>query len=351
MISSHPKWASYKEAPIHGNSFQKWWKSRFRFVDYPFILAYLGYGNMNQLILQGHVFQGMALSNPEKRASTWRNIISLIKMFLVKTVRKARVQLQIGEEYYEVKTNEGGFFEFSIENHQLDAGWHEVTIQLMDSVVEGQEKVELKSEVLIINDQSPVYISDIDDTFLVSHVTQKPLKLYTLLTKNAKTRKPVKGAVDFYQALHTGAYPFFYVSSSEWNLYEFLVQFIELNELPKGVLQLKDLKTGLLDFFKSGYGSHNHKLEKIKRIIELFPEKQFILLGDNGQHDPNIYLDIANEFPGNIRAIYIRGVKKRHWTSTEVTLSRIEDSNIEWLQFSHTHQAFEHARKINLIKT
>ncbi len=355
MISEHPKWSSYKQAPIRGNSFQRWWKSRFRYVDYPFVLAYRGFGNAEKCYVQGHVFKGMALRNPGKHTSVWKNIIALLKMFLVSTIADAKVELTLNDKTYCCLSNEQGLFEFEIENHGLGQGWHSAELRLADELVDGQEEVKVSTEIQISTQSELIFISDIDDTFLVSHVTQKPKKLYTLLTNNAETRQPVKGAVEFYKALKTGGSqkenPFFYVSSSEWNLYEFLVQFIKVNELPKGVLQLKQLKTGFLDFFKSGYGSHSHKLDKIERVLQLYPTKQFVLLGDNGQHDPLIYKEIAEENPDRIKAVYIRGVKSRRWDETQRILQEIESIGTACCQFRHSQQAFEHAQSIGLIST
>ncbi|MGB0177786.1 MAG: phosphatase domain-containing protein, partial [Owenweeksia sp.] len=226
MISSPPEWSSYKEAPISGNWFKRWIKSRFRFVDYPFLLAYRGYGNKDEMLIQGHVFRGMALHRPRRRYSAWKNFVALIKMFMVRTIPDAAVQLECQGKFYTAQTNPNGFFEFRVENPQLEKGWHSFELKLIDELVEGQEEVQVQSEILIEYEFEFGLISDIDDTFLVSHVTKFARKLYVLLTKNAETRKPVKGVVEFYRKLSTGVEeptnPFFYVSSSEWNLYDFL---------------------------------------------------------------------------------------------------------------------------------
>jgi phosphatidate phosphatase APP1 len=95
---------------------------------------------------------------------------------------------------------------------------------------------------------SHALISDIDDTFLISHSSRLRRRLYVLFTKNARTRKPFEGVVNHYKLLACGnvsgknANPFFYVSSSEWNLYDFIAEFSRRNELPKGVFLLSQLK-------------------------------------------------------------------------------------------------------------
>lgn len=354
MISAPPEWEDYQQAPIKGSWIKRWMKSRFRYVDYPFLLAYRGFGNSNEVILQGHVFRGMALTRPRKKHSAWKNFIGLIKMFLVRTVPEASVKLTLptGEHYG--KTNEDGFFEFRIKDHHLVNGWHEVAVQLEDELVEGQEDVKLEVEVHVMRDFEYGLISDIDDTFLVSHVTKRFRKFYLLLTKDSETRKPFKGVVDFYKSLCDGvsstANPFFYVSSSEWNLYDFLLRFMKFHDLPKGVLQLKEIKDELLDFFRSGYGSHEHKKVKIERIMKMYPDKSFILLGDNGQHDPYIYLKIAEAFPGQVKAIYIRAVKKSHRDKVQEVLTKIDEMSIPSLQFKRSSEAVAHAREHGFIE-
>ncbi len=355
MISKPPEWADYKEAPITGSWLKRWLKSRFRYVDYPFLLAYRGYGNPEKFILQGHVFRGMALTRPRRRHSAWKNFISLIKMFLIRTVPEATVQLDMDGVMHKAKTNENGFFEFEITRHGLSAGWHQFELTLMDELVEGQESVNLEAEVMIQDDFEYGLISDIDDTFLVSHVTRVFRKLYVLLTKNSESRKPFKGVVSFYGLLAKGISPkpnpFFYVSSSEWNLYDFLIRFMRFHDLPKGVLQLKDIKDNWRDFFKAGsFRGHDHKRLKIERILKMYPNKQFILLGDNGQHDPYIYLKLAEEYPTQVKAIYIRAVKKSHRDDVNRELAKIDDKAIPSLQFKRSAEAMEHARGEGFIE-
>lgn len=353
MISSHPEWASYKEAPIRGNWFKRWAKSRFRYVDYPFLLSYRGYGNTGSLVVQGHVFRGMAISKPRRRYTPWKNFVNLLKMFLIRTIPEARVELEIeGQRYYQ-EADENGFFEFEVEEHRLRPGWHKACMRLQDELVEGQEKVEVVTDILIVEDFEFGCISDIDDTFLVSHVTKIWRKLYLLLTKNPQTRKPFKGVVNFYSALGRGVTdkrnPFFYVSSSEWNLYDFLIRFMHFHKLPKGVLQLKAIRQGASNWLKSGFGSHEHKRLKIERIFRMYPGRQFILLGDNGQHDPYIYHKLAKEYPDQVKAIYIRAIKKSHRKDVNEVLRQIREMNIPSLQFRHSQESLEHAREHGFI--
>jgi phosphatidate phosphatase APP1 len=136
---------------------------------------------------------------------------------------------------------------------------------------------------------------------------------------------------------------FFYVSSSEWNLYDMIVRFAELNGLPKAVLKLKKIKSGLDDFVMTGGGSHSHKLRKIHNIINFYPELQFILLGDDSQKDPEIYEEVCRTFPTNIGAVYIRQTRKRSKPFTTLLLKNIQDLGIETCYFAHSNKAIIHS--------
>ena len=201
------------------------------------------------------------------------------------------------------------------------------------------------------------FISDIDDTFLVSH-TRNPLKkLYILLFKNVNTRKVFEGVVPHYRALSTAGRnnkdeqkAFFYVSSSDWNLYRLIVDFTELNDLPRAVLLLKDIKTSLMDLFITGRGDHNHKFEKIRHMLEFYPNLTYTLLGDDSQEDPYLYEAICKIFPVTVMAVYIRQTGKNKKEKTQRALENISTLGVKTCYFRDSHEAIEHSKRIGLIK-
>ena len=103
---------------------------------------------------------------------------------------------------------------------------------------------------------------------------------------------------------------FFYVSSSEWNLYDFLRDFFQVKGLPQGFFFLKRLKTNPLKLLKTGSGRHDHKFESIEFLLNFFPEKTFYMIGDSGQKDIHIYMEIAKEYPERICGVLIRKIRK-----------------------------------------
>ncbi len=143
--------------------------------------------------------------------------------------------------------------------------------------------------------------------------------------------------------------PFFFVSSSEWNLYDFLLDFCEAAGMPPAVLLLQDMKVSFGDLRQSGKGSHSHKLDKIQSIFLTYPAKKFILIGDSGQKDPDIYLAAAKEFPGQIATVYIRDVRKSRRKKLASYQSAFAAEGIEMIAFTHTEDAENHARQVGYI--
>jgi phosphatidate phosphatase APP1 len=131
-----------------------------------------------------------------------------------------------------------------------------------------------------------------------------------VLLGNAHTRLPFPGVAPFYRALQAGAdgqadNPFFYVSSSPWNLHDVLLEILDRHGLPPGPLVLRDWGVGR---DARPFGHRTHKLAAIRRIAETYPALPLLLVGDSGQEDPEIYREVVGLLPGRVRAIYIRNV-------------------------------------------
>ena len=127
------------------------------------LVNHVDFGNAEKCYVQGHVFKGMALRNPGKHTSVWKNIIALLKMFLVSTIADAKVELTLNDKTYCCRSNEQGLFEFEIENHGLGQGWHSAELRLADELVDGQEEVKVSTEIQISTQSELIFISDIDD--------------------------------------------------------------------------------------------------------------------------------------------------------------------------------------------
>ncbi|EMR01785.1 phosphatase domain-containing protein [Cesiribacter andamanensis] len=191
-------------------------------------------------------------------------------------------------------------------------------------------------------------ISDVDDTILISRATNTYRKLRLMLFNNAHTRLPFEGVAAFYRALHRGYHqerftPIFFVSSSSWKLYDLLADFCHVQGIPKGPLLLRDSR---LDRFKLMTSLHEgHKLSQVKTIMQMYPLKSFILIGDSGQKDPEIYREVVRRYPDRVKAIYIRDVSKPHRHEEIAAIARELKTldGVEMLLVKNTVEAAEHA--------
>jgi phosphatidate phosphatase APP1 len=317
------------------------------------VKVYHGYGHTNNLVVYGHVLAGKPVKKSTFTDNIFLNFIHLFSLFSVSPIPNVRVNLQWGNQQLYASTEKDGFFKFEWESvTKVEAGWHEVKVHLLNE--QGNSMATGNGKIFVPNSTQYGFISDIDDTVLVSHSASTGRKLRVMFTKNPRSRKTFADVVKFYNLLslsHTVPdllNPFFYVSSSEWNLYDDLNEFFKHNELPKGVFLLNNIKKWY-QLFHSGKTNHQGKLIRTIRIMKAFPKQKFILLGDNSQKDPSIYVSIANKYPNRIVAIYIRNVSSEKEISTSNLLTSIQNESIYTCQFQHTDEAILHSKAIGLI--
>jgi len=321
----------------------------------PILKLYRGYANEQELIVFGHVFNPNTANSYEFEKKRFKNAKSIIRMFMIKTKANYDVYLYHNGNKIHTKTLDDGYFKFCIPlKEQLAYGWTDYTVSIFHK---GEEIVE-KGSYIRPHDGQLGFISDIDDTFLVSHTQNAFKKLYILLWKNVNDRKIFENVVPHYQALSTAGRnnkdemnAFFYVSSSEWNLYNFIVKFTEKHELPRAVLLLKDIKTSLLDFFVTGRGDHTHKFDKVKHILEFYPQLHYVLLGDDSQDDPFLYENICKIFPVTVKAVYIRQTGSAKKEKASAAMKNMESMNVAVCYFKDSSEAIDHSLKIGITQS
>lgn len=277
------------------------------------IVPYAGYGTADRLLLSGRVLKDEGFAQPGEADTGWRNLVELYKRLESDEVPGARVVARFRDVEQELIADDEGYFsaELSLASPLDTPGWHGVTLELLGPPSAGPKPVQASAPVLVPPATARFgVISDIDDTVVWSNVNNKLKMLLMLARSNAHTRKPFKGVAAFYRALHNGAdgregNPIFYVSNSPWNLYTPLVEFMRVQGIPSGPLLLRDFGEHIL-FAASD--RHGHKLASIERILAMFPRLPFVLTGDSGEQDPEIYSQVVKIHPQRIRAIYIRSI-------------------------------------------
>ncbi len=317
------------------------------------VKVYHGYGHTHNLVLYGHVFRFKAKTTQVFSENLFVNIVHLFKLFVVKPYPYVKVRLHFYTQIVDQTAEYDGFFKFEWKALQdVKAGWHDVKVEALDNT--NQIIATADGKIYVPHITQYAFISDIDDTIMVSHSATKAKRLRELFIKNPRTRKTFPSLKKHYQLLanaHTKIdqpNPFFYVSSSEWNLYDYLVETFRYNELPEGTFLLNQLKRWK-NLIKTGKTGHEGKLLRVMRIIDAFPNQKFVFFGDNSQQDPAIYQAIAEKYSANIAAVYIRNVRPEKEELTKQLLLKIEKRGIATCLFSHSDEAIAHSKKIQLI--
>lgn len=163
------------------------------------------------------------------------------------------------------------------------------------------------SDFLVAPGPRTIVVSDIDDTVLRTGLTEGMTAVRNTLLGTAVTRRSVPGMAAFYRLLANrlagdGIVHFCYVSTGPWNLYDMLTTFLDFRGFPKGVLFLTDWGPQDRYIMRSGI---EHKRTTLRKLVEAFPEAQLLCVGDSGQNDPTVYVEIAREYPGRVRDIVI----------------------------------------------
>lgn len=271
------------------------------------IVPYGGHGGLGGFVVRGRVLDdpppAPAVAGEGLRAAVRRSIAR----FATDELPGVALRIGLGDERFDVSTDDEGYFEL-----RQDARGRQAESPRRGEVWLARpyrgltEPMRTPFELLVVGAEA-VYgvISDVDDTILHTGAQRLFEMVRRTVTGSELTRSPLPGAAALYQALAgAGTNPVFYVSSSPWNLHDFLDAFLRRHGFPLGPVLLRDLL---------GHDVHrSHATSKhaaIAEILELHPELPFVLVGDSGQHDPEIYAEVVRRHPDRIRAVYIREVR------------------------------------------
>ncbi len=282
------------------------------------IQPYRGLGSLERIYIKGRVLEDKGIQPATDNDTFWNNLVNMYRRFESDEIPFARVRVQYQGIEKEVTADEEGFFEAWIElDRPIQPGdlWQTVQLDLLAPLRKGSPPVHAEGQVFIPPPTARfAVVSDIDDTVLQTGAAHLLRLARNVFLGNARTRLPFKGVAAFYRALFHGKTghennPLFYVSSSPWNLYDLLSDFFHLQDIPIGpVLFLRDMGISEEEFLPIHHRAH--KLTAIRKILDLYPHLPFLLLGDSGQEDPEIYQELVDDYPNRILAIYIRNVSR-----------------------------------------
>lgn len=323
------------------------------------ILAYYGYGNAVRAHVHGRVLEVRQVRSSD-RDSTFRNLLNTYRRAEADPIPFATVKVEYADTTISMTADDEGFFSGWINLEKPLSGddeWNKYKVSLIAPLYPEAKPADATGEVLVSTTSARfAVISDIDDTVIQSRVSNFLQAARTVMLGNARTRLPFPGVAAFYRALRDGASgddknPIYYVSSSPWNIFDVIAEFMEIQKIPRGPLLLRDwdIGWGLL----SSSRHLEHKSVPIRNIMKLNPQMEFILIGDTSQHDPEIYRQIVAEFPSRVRAIYIRDVTANPGRSAAVKklAEEVLAAGSVLILAENTLAAAKHAAEQGWIKT
>ena len=268
------------------------------------IETYLGHGSAEGVVVRGRVLDDPPPSEAVEGEGVGAAVRRTLRGFVTDELPGVPLRITVGGTTVETTTDEEGYFLARLHPApaELASPWTTGTVELAGEYrgLAGAHTtpVEVRVEPA---DAAFGIISDVDDTILETGVQRVGQMVRQTLTGSSLTRTPFPGAPELYRDLAAGRNPVFYVSSSPWNLHAFLVAFLRHRAFPLGPVLLRDLL--------GTSAGREQKAGRIEEVLDLHPRLPFVLIGDSGEKDPEVYADIVRAHPGRILAVYIREVR------------------------------------------
>jgi phosphatidate phosphatase APP1 len=260
----------------------------------PVVIPYTGYGAPGWT----RVLCRVLLAKPGAEDDTRYKKIRGWRSFTSVPVNGVTVTVKIGEDEQTVVTDRGGVVD-EVLTSELAPGWHTITLH-----TEGSTPVE--ATIFVVDPKVRFgVISDVDDTVMVTALPRPLLAAWNTFVLDEHARRPVPGMGVLYERLlraHPGA-PVMYLSTGAWNVAPTLSRFLSRNLFPPGPLLLTDWGPTHDRWFRSG---REHKAQSLVRLAEEFPNIKWLLIGDDGQHDEQLYDSFASAKRPNVDAVAIR---------------------------------------------
>ena len=259
----------------------------------PTVIPYTGYGSPGwvRVLCRVVLTSGEVASQRAEKVRGWRSFFSI-------PVDDVEVTIVAGGVESRVLADRGGVVDTKIEV-ALSPGWHEITIRTDDTEA-------VTAPVFVIDPDAEFgLISDVDDTVMVTALPRPLLAAWNTFVLDEHARRPVPGMAVLYERIKRAnpSMPVIYLSTGAWNVAPTLTRFLERNLYRAGPLLLTDWGPTHDRWFRSG---RHHKSSTLERIAQELPGMKWLLVGDDGQHDEELYGQFAASHPQNVAAVAIR---------------------------------------------
>lgn len=293
----------------------------------PRVVPFTGYGTDGWV----RVLARVLLAPPETRSYELR-LGRGWRRFLTATAAGVRVRVDVGGRTHEVVSSRGGYVD-AVLNAELPPGWAEARMS-----AEGAHPASARLRI-IGQDIGLGVVSDIDDTVIVTALPRPLLAAWNTFVRHETSRRPVRGMATFYREVerdHPEA-PVLYLSTGAWNVAPAIDQFLARHAFPPGPLLMTDWGPTPDGWFRSG---REHKRRELRRLLDELPQVRWLLVGDDGQHDPEIYAEAAEATPEQVRAVAIRQLSAAEQVLTHGTPEPIPERGAR----RHRDRVYEEVR-------
>lgn len=317
------------------------------------VQPYRGYGSRTEVFVIGRVFRQPPA--PRGVLTVGRMLHDIGRRIARRAVADAPLTARFHGCEQQVRTDADGYFRVHIRTPEpVPDGreWYEVHLTLDEP-----DRVEATARVFIPPEQSRfVVISDIDDTVMVTGVANVFGMMWRLFVQGANSRTAFPGVTAFYRALHDGVggeekNPMLYVSRAPWGIYDVLDEFFRRHSIPVGpILFLREW--GMRWTSPLPRKAVDHKRHLIDHMLEVYRHLPVVLIGDSGQHDPEVYRRIVAEHGDRVLAVYIRNVSKGAGRAEEIAAmaEEAEAHGSSLLLAADSIAMAEHAARLGLIQ-
>lgn len=242
-------------------------------------------------------------------ARTEANLSRRVNSMLADSERGKTIVVSVaGRQYVLPPSGVNGQFELTLKIPAADVTKFSVdSVVRYSAVTRDRETRAFSGEVLLVAPKGLSIISDIDDTVKISNVGDRGSLLEHTFFLDFIA---VPGIARVYSDWLSRDGSLHFVSSSPWQLYTPLEEFLDKNNFPPSALSLKSLRfrdETLFDLFKKGTETKPGAIEK---ILNAYPKRQFMLVGDSGEQDPEVYAALLRKYPNRILKVYIRNVTR-----------------------------------------
>ncbi len=272
----------------------------------PRVVAYTGYGLAGSWVrvLARVLLEPPHPIRPSAPTRGWERFVS-------PSASDVPVSLEVGDVTTTVLTNREGYLDVRVPA-ALAAGSQAARLSTEDGPV-------VEAPLSVVDPASTVgIVSDIDDTVMITMLPRPLVAFRNAFLMREQSRRPVPGMARLYAAL-TDAEPdtfVVYLSTGAWNVAPALTAFLERHAYPAGPLLLTDWGPTPRGWFRSG---QDHKRTELRRLLQDLPQVRWLLIGDDGQHDPSIYAEVAAEQPDRVRAVLLRELSMTEQMATHGT--------------------------------